>query len=225
MPMDELTLVGKIAVWALPVIFAITVHEVAHGWVANKLGDPTAKSLGRLTLNPVSHVDPVGTLLVPGILLALGGFMFGWAKPVPVNWRNLKHPKQDMVYVALAGPLANLVMALLWAGAIKVGFILMANGEAETIGQPLIYMGFAGVMINVVLMTLNLLPILPLDGGRVLAGLLPNALSLQYAKLERFGFPILVIIIMMGWLSSILGPPVMYIQNEIFSVIGILGEK
>ena len=225
MPTDELTLVGKIAVWALPVIFAITVHEVAHGWVANKLGDPTAKNLGRLTLNPVSHVDPIGTLLVPGILLALGGFIFGWAKPVPVNWQNLKRPKQDMVYVALAGPLANLLMALLWAGAIKVGLILMGSGGAEAIGQPLIYMGFAGVLINVVLMTLNLLPILPLDGGRVLAGLLPNALSVQYAKLERFGFPILVIIIMMGWLSSILGPPVMYIQNEIFSVIGILGEK
>lgn len=225
MPIDELTLIGKISVWALPVIFAITVHEVAHGWVAHKLGDSTAKHLGRLTLNPVSHVDPVGTLLVPGVLLALGGFMFGWAKPVPVNWRNLKRPKQDMIYVALAGPIANLLMALGWGIAIKIGAVLSGQFELEEIGTPLIYMGFAGVMINVVLMTLNLLPILPLDGGRVLAGLLPINLSVLYSKSERFGFPILVIIIMMGWLSSILGPPVMYIQQEIFSFVGILGEK
>ena len=106
MPMDELTLVGRIAVWILPVVFAITVHEVAHGWVASKLGDNTAKNLGRLTLNPISHMDLIGTVIVPAVLLLLGGFMFGWAKPVPVNWNNLKNPKRDMVYVAIAGPLA-----------------------------------------------------------------------------------------------------------------------
>lgn len=221
MPIDELTLVGKIAVWALPVILAITVHEVAHGWVASKLGDQTARNQGRLTLNPISHVDPIGTLLVPGVLLALGGFIFGWAKPVPVNWYNLKHPKRDMVYVAAAGPLANLVMAILWGVALKTGYYLSSSMGLEYVGVPLIYMGYAGVFINVVLMTLNLLPLLPLDGGRIVAGLLPNNIAREYAKLERFGFPILVVIIAMGWLSSILGPPVFYIQKVIYIVIGI----
>ncbi|PCH84157.1 MAG: site-2 protease family protein [Piscirickettsiaceae bacterium] len=221
MGMDELTLVGKIAVWALPVIFAITVHEVAHGWVASKLGDQTARRLGRITLNPISHVDPIGTLLVPGVLLALGGFMFGWAKPVPVNWHNLRNPKTDMVFVALAGPVSNLIMALLWAIALKVGYVLLSGGGFEYIGQPLVYMGFAGIFINVILMTLNLLPILPLDGGRVLAGLLPDGISRQYAKMERFGFPILVILIVTGGLSTILGPPVFYIQKIILTMIGL----
>ncbi|PCI22230.1 MAG: site-2 protease family protein [Piscirickettsiaceae bacterium] len=219
--MDELTLVGKIAVWALPVIFAITVHEVAHGWVASKLGDQTAKSLGRITLNPIKHIDPIGTLLVPAVLLFLGGFMFGWAKPVPVNWSNLRRPKRDMVYVAVAGPFANLMMALLWALTIRLGHFLTESANLEYVGTPLIYMGFAGVFINVILMTLNLLPLLPLDGGRILAGLLPNNLSREYAKLERFGFPILVIIIAMGWLSIILGPPVYYVQRIILSIVGI----
>jgi len=219
MPMDELTLAGRIAVWALPVIFAITVHEVAHGWVASKLGDNTAKSLGRLTLNPVSHVDVVGTLIVPAVLLFLGGFMFGWAKPVPVNWRNLKRPKRDMIYVAIAGPLANLFMAIAWGVLMKIGFMLGTSNEF--ISMPLIYMGYAGIFINAVLMMLNLLPILPLDGGRVLAGLLPNKISYQFSKMERLGFPVLIVIIAMGWLSKILGPPVYFLQTSIFKILGI----
>ncbi len=219
MPMDELTLVGRIAVWVLPVIFAITVHEVAHGWVASKLGDNTAKSLGRLTLNPISHMDLIGTVIVPAVLLFLGGFMFGWAKPVPVNWNNLKNPKRDMVYVAIAGPLANLLMAFAWGGLMKIGFMLGSSNEF--VSMPLIYMGYAGIFINSVLMMLNLLPLLPLDGGRVLAGLLPNKLSYQFTKLERLGFPILVVIIAMGWLSKILGPPVYFLQTSIFKIFGI----
>lgn len=219
MPMDELTLVGRIAVWILPVIFAITVHEVAHGWVASKFGDNTAKSLGRLTLNPISHMDLVGTVIVPGVLLLLGGFIFGWAKPVPVNWNNLKNPKRDMVYVAIAGPLANLFMAVGWGVLMKVGY--MIGSDNEFVSMPLIYMGYAGVFINAVLMMLNLLPILPLDGGRVLAGLLPSRVSREFSKLERFGFPILVVIIAMGWLSKILGPPVYFLQTSIFKILGI----
>lgn len=219
MPMDELTLVGRIAVWALPVIFAITVHEVAHGWVASKLGDHTAKSLGRLTLNPISHVDIIGTIIVPAALLVMGGFMFGWAKPVPVNWNNLKNPKRDMVYVALAGPFSNLCMALIWALVMKVGYEL--GDSYEAVSMPLIYMGYAGIFINIVLMVLNLLPILPLDGGRVLAGLLPNKASVEFGKLEPLGLPILIAIIAMGWLSNILGPPVYFLLTNIFKMIGI----
>jgi len=219
MPMEDLTLIGRIAVWALPVIFAITVHEVAHGWVASKLGDPTAKILGRLTLNPIKHIDLVGTIIVPAVLLALGGFMFGWAKPVPVNWNNLRNPKRDMVYVAVAGPLANLFMAIAWGIAMKIGYMLGASNEF--VAMPLIYMGYAGVFINSVLMMLNLLPILPLDGGRILAGLLPNKASYQFSKMERFGFPILIVIIAMGWLSNILGPPVYFLQTSIFKILGI----
>ena len=217
--MDELTLLGRIAIWALPVIFAITVHEVAHGWVASKLGDNTARNLGRLTLNPISHMDLLGTVIVPVVLLFLGGFMFGWAKPVPVNWNNLKNPKRDMVYVAIAGPLTNLLMAVAWGAIMKIGFLLGASNEF--ISTPLIYMWYAGIFINAVLMMLNLLPILPLDGGRVLAGLLPQKISYEFSKLERFGFPILVAIIAFGWLSKILGPPVYFLQTSIFKIFGI----
>jgi Zn-dependent protease len=219
MPMDDLTLVGRIAVWALPVIFAITVHEVAHGWVASKLGDNTAKKLGRLTLNPISHIDIIGTIVVPAALLLMGGFMFGWAKPVPVNWHNLNKPKRDMVYVALAGPFANFCMAIVWGVLMKIGFVL---GESyAVISTPLIYMGYAGIFINIVLMVLNLLPILPLDGGRVLAGLLPNKASIEFGKLEPLGLPVLIAIIAMGWLSKILGPPVYFLQTGIFKMLGI----
>lgn len=217
--MDELTLAGRIAVWALPVIFAITVHEVAHGWVANRYGDPTAKSLGRLTLNPISHIDVIGTIIVPGVLLALGGFLFGWAKPVPVNWRNLRNPKRDMVLVALAGPLSNLAMALIWAALMKIGF--MVGNSADAISLPLIYMGYAGIFINLILMVLNLLPIPPLDGGRVVAGLLPHRLSHAFNQIEPLGLPILIAIMAMGWLSKILGPPIYFLQTSIFQLLGI----
>lgn len=217
--MDELTILGKIAIWTLPIILAITVHEYAHGWVANRLGDNTAKMLGRLSLNPIKHIDLIGTILVPGLLLVFGGFMFGWAKPVPINWRNLNNPKKDMVYVAIAGPLANLGMIILWAISLKVSFLLM--NTVAFIAMPLAYMAYAGIFINAVLMVLNMLPILPLDGGRVLAGLLPIGASLQYSKLERFGLPILILLIAMGWLSKILGPVVYFIQINVFSVLGM----
>ncbi len=168
--MEQLDLIQKLAVWVVPALLAITVHEVAHGWMALKLGDRTAMMLGRLTLNPVKHIDPVGTLLIPGLLLVFGGFIFGWAKPVPVTWENLKRPKRDMALVALAGPMANLLMAVLWLIVMQIGMGLMDSNPM--IARPLVYMAVAGIFINAILMILNLLPLPPLDGGRIVASLL-----------------------------------------------------
>ncbi|HEB77645.1 MAG TPA: site-2 protease family protein, partial [Methylothermaceae bacterium] len=167
--MEELTLAQKLAVWVLPILFAITLHEVAHGWVAWLLGDDTAKRFGRLSLNPIYHIDLIGTVAVPLIMLLLGGFIFGWAKPVPVDYGRLRHPKRDMALVALAGPGSNLCMALGWALLARLGIWL----EMAYVSVPLIYMGAAGIFFNLVLMVLNLLPVPPLDGGRVLVGVLP----------------------------------------------------
>lgn len=217
--MDELNVIQRLAVWALPVLFAITVHEVAHGWMAKQLGDPTAEMLGRLTLNPIKHVDPIGTLLVPGILLLLGGFIFGWAKPVPVTYENLHHPRSGMAIVAAAGPLANLLMAILWAIALKLGLVLA--GSFDWAALPLIYMGGAGIAINIVLMVLNLIPIPPLDGGRVLAGLLPGPLAWQLGRVEPYGFLILLALLATGILGHILGPPVGILQKLLFELAGL----
>ncbi len=217
--MNELTIIQKIAVWALPLLFAITVHEVAHGWMARRLGDSTAYMLGRLTLNPIKHIDPVGTLLVPGILLVMGGFIFGWAKPVPVNWRNLRDPRRDMMLVAAAGPLSNLVMALGWGVVLKIGLGL-ADGM-PALGMPLVYMGGAGIFINLILMVLNLLPIPPLDGSKILSGLLPPRLAIQYNRLEGVGFFILLALLATGALSTILGPPIYALRSLIFTLLGL----
>lgn len=222
--MEELTTVQTVAIWALPVLFAITVHEVAHGWVARRLGDPTAYMMGRLTLNPIKHIDPVGTVAVPLMLIVLGSmtgnpFVFGWAKPVPVTWENLRHPKRDMALVAAAGPGANLVMALLWALLMKLG-ILLGEGAAW-VALPLLYMGFAGITINLVLMVLNLLPLLPLDGGRVVAGLLPGRLSWQYSRLEPYGLFILLGLLFLGWLGYLLQPPLALLQSLLFNLLGL----
>lgn len=214
--MLELTLIQKIAVWALPVIFAITVHEVAHGWVANRLGDPTARMLGRLTLNPIKHIDPIGTVLVPAVLLALGGFMFGWAKPVPVTAQNLKNPRRDMAIVAAAGPAVNLIMAVLWALVARFAQFL----PSESLAMPLTYMGFAGISINILLAVLNLLPIPPLDGGRVVSNLLPPRASAQYDQIEPYGFFILLGLIITGALGYLLGPPYALLQSLIVAVVG-----
>ncbi|HEY7840820.1 MAG TPA: site-2 protease family protein [Gammaproteobacteria bacterium] len=202
--MTGFTLFEKILLGAVPVIFAITVHEVAHGWVANRLGDPTARMLGRLTLNPLKHIDPVGTVILPAILLSLGGFVFGWAKPVPVDWRNLRHPKRDMALVAAAGPTANFVMLIGWA---LVG-AFAAQGGSAAIAGPLYFMAAIGILINAVLMVLNLLPLPPLDGSRVVAALLPPELERPYSRLERWGLLILLVLMFSGVLSWLLGPPV-----------------
>lgn len=208
--MDQaLSLPQLIAAWVLPVLFAITLHEAAHGWVANKLGDKTALMLGRVTLNPLKHIDPVGTIIVPIALLILskmmGGtpFIFGWAKPVPVNWKNLKNPKLDKVLVALAGPLSNFLMALFWALIMKAGIWLQPQFNALI---ALIFMGQAGIIINLVLMVLNLLPIPPLDGSRVVSSILPPRAEDMYSRLEPYGFFILLALLWTGILGYILLP-------------------
>jgi len=208
--METLTTIQKLAVFSLPILLAITVHEAAHGWSASRLGDSTAKMLGRVTFNPFKHIDPVGTIAVPLILVVLakvtGGplFLFGWAKPVPVNWRNLHKPRRDMALVALAGPGANMLMAILWALAIKLGSELYA--VSQWFALPLIYMGGAGILFNLILMVLNLMPILPLDGGRIMNSLLPPRLSVHYARLEPYGLIIVVLLLMTGILGRILWP-------------------
>jgi Zn-dependent protease len=208
-----------LSVAALPLLFAITLHEAAHGWVAKQFGDTTAQVLGRLTLNPIKHIDPVGTILVPGLLLLLGGFMFGWAKPVPVNTRNLRNPKRDMAVVAVAGPMANLLMALLWAVIMKLG---LALGEAASwVSVPMVYMGAIGIWLNLILMVLNLLPIPPLDGGRVLSGLLPNSLSDKLDRVEPFGIFIVLGLLVLGVLSQILLPLVSFLMEAISGVFGL----
>jgi Zn-dependent protease len=217
--MEDLTLVQRFSIWVLPVLFAITLHEVAHGWVASKLGDTTAKAQGRLSLNPLRHIDPVGTLLVPGLLLALGGFIFGWAKPVPVNWGRLRHPRRDMALVAMAGPLANLAMAFAWALALRLA-IALPNGLAY-VSVPLALMGKAGIAINVVLMLLNLLPIPPLDGSRVLSSLLPLRAAIQYGRIEPYGFWILLILIATDLLGRILIGPILLVQQLLYATIGL----
>ncbi len=192
-----------IIVSILPVLLAITVHEAAHGWIAKYLGDPTAERLGRVTLNPFKHVDPIGTVLLPGVLLLLKApFLFGWAKPVPVNWGNLRRPKRDMILVAAAGPGANLMMATLWAVVAEVGSLLLRSGS------PIIYMGLVGILINVLLMVFNLLPLPPLDGGRVAVGLLPARWAWWVNRLEPFGFVILLVLLFSGVLSRIITPPI-----------------
>jgi len=212
----DFTLIQKIIVWALPVIFAITAHEVAHGWVALKLGDRTAQMMGRLTLNPLKHIDPIGTILVPGVLLVMGGFIFGWAKPVPVTFQNLRHPKSDMVWVALAGPMANLIMAVIWAITAKLGLTLLQSGVE--LGAPMVYMGVAGVLINTMLMMLNLLPLPPLDGGRILVGLLPGPLSWRVSQIEPYGFFILVGLLYFGIISMVLWP----LMGAFFSLLAMI---
>jgi len=202
--MNLLNNVQILAIMVLPVLFAITVHEAAHGWAAGNLGDRTAQMLGRVTLNPLKHIDPIGTVLVPLATYFLTGFLFGWAKPVPVDVRNLRNPRRDMALVALAGPGANLVMAVIWGLAIQLALTLW--NISPWLAQPLAYMGAAGVLINVLLMVLNLFPLLPLDGGRVLNALLPRHLAIPFSRLEPYGLILLVILLATGALGSLLGP-------------------
>lgn len=204
--MNELTLVQKLVALALPLILAVTVHEAAHGWVADRLGDNTARALGRITLNPIKHIDWLGTVILPMAMFATTGFLFGWAKPVPVNPQNLRNPRRDMALVAVAGPGVNLIMALIWAVLALVATSLLQS--VPQIGLPLVFMSAAGVFINVILMALNLLPLPPLDGGRVVTGLLPLRAARVFAKIEPFGFPILILMLLSGVLSWFLWPVV-----------------
>jgi len=217
--MQGLNVIQTAAVMALPLLFAITVHEAAHGWMARRLGDRTAEMLGRLTLNPIKHIDPIGTVLVPAILLIAGGFIFGWAKPVPVDPRNLAHPRRDMAAVAAAGPMANLLMALLWALIAKLGLVLTPT--MPWVGVPLLLMGKTGIFLNSILMVLNLLPLPPLDGGRVLVGLLPDRLADKVASIEPYGMFILVGLMITGFLGQVIGPPITLLERLLVMLVGI----
>lgn len=217
--MEELTAIQRFSIWVLPVLLAITVHEVAHGWVAKQLGDSTAQMLGRLTLNPFKHIDPIGTVLVPGFLMLVGGFIFGWAKPVPITWENLKHPRRDVALVALAGPFSNFLMAIGWGLVMKLA--LMVSPSADSLLFPLVLMGAAGITINLILMVLNLLPILPLDGGRVLEAILPGPLSRQFSRLEPYGLFIILGLLFFGGLSWLLSPPVNLLRDIVHGLTGL----
>lgn len=205
-----------ISVALIPVIFAIVLHEVAHGWVAKQFGDNTAYAQGRLSLNPIKHIDPIGTLLVPIVLYMTVGFAFGWAKPVPITWRNLRQPKRDMVYVALAGPAANLVMAICWGIVLKIVSLLPA--DLVFITEPLALMASIGIGVNIILMIFNLLPLPPLDGGRVAVGLLPPRQGYYLSRLEPYGIIIILVLLATGVLGTIISP----IINLIFQLISTL---
>jgi len=214
--------VQTIVLWAVPVVFAITLHEAAHGYVARMFGDQTAWMLGRVTLNPIKHVDPIGTIAVPGALIALSAlthaplFLFGWAKPVPVNFANLRNPKRDMFWVAGAGPAVNFVMALAWAilfRATQVGGTVTSDGLVE--------MANAGVQINLMLMALNLLPILPLDGGRIALSLLPHSLAVSYSKMEPYGFMLVILLLATGLLGTLMQPLLALGLKAVHLVVGI----
>ena len=202
--MDIEALIRSISVAALPVILAITLHEAAHGYVARHFGDPTAWMEGRITLNPLKHIDPVGTVVVPLLILLVstGGFLFGWAKPVPVNFGNLRNPKRDMLWVAAASPGVNLAMALGWAALMKLSWEMPMN----YFSMPMAEMAKTGILINVSLMVLNLLPLPPLDGGRIAVSLLPHRAAWRFAQLERWGFPILLVLLFTGILGDVMRP-------------------
>ncbi|MGA7595638.1 MAG: site-2 protease family protein [Gallionella sp.] len=210
-------LIQTVAIGAIPVLFAITLHEAAHGYVARHFGDMTADKAGRISLNPLHHIDPFGTILLPLLTLWMGGILFGWAKPVPVNFAALRNPKKDMLWVAIAGPASNLVMAMGWALIYKTGMMFPENYFAG----PLLGMSQIGIQINVVLMVLNLLPLPPLDGGRVAVSLLPHRQAFQLAKVEPYGMFILIILAVTPVLSLILLPLVNLVFKFILLIFGI----
>ncbi len=214
--MDFTEIIQSIAVGTIPIIFAITLHEASHAYAARYFGDPTAYMLGRMTLNPFKHIDPVGTILIPIVTRVLTGFYFGWAKPVPVNFGGLRDPKRHMIWVAAAGPFANFVMMIIWAVACKLLVSLPVSEPA----QFLVSMAVAGIEVNVLFMILNLFPILPLDGGRIVAGLLPDRLSYAYSRLEPYGLFILLGLMISGLLGSLMLPVVAYTLKTLQSTFG-----
>ncbi len=203
--------IQTLLIWVIPTLFAITVHEVAHGLMASKLGDQTAKMMGRLSLNPIKHIDLIGTVLVPSFLYFTSGFIFGWAKPVPINFNALRSPKIDMLWVAIAGPGANFLMALIWLFVVVFAINMRS--------QFLLDMGHIGISINLILGVLNLLPLPPLDGGRVMSALLPPPLAYQYDKLERYGLLILLGLMFLGVFQNVIAPIVQFIQRQMIGLI------
>jgi len=212
---------STIVLWAVPVVFAITLHEAAHGYVAKLFGDQTAWMLGRVTANPIKHIDPVGTILIPGVLLLLAkfgspGFIFGWAKPVPVNFGNLRNPKRDMFWVAGAGPAANFAMAIVW------GLLLKAAAPGGAIASDgLMEMADAGIQINLMLMALNLLPIPPLDGGRIAVSLLPHSMAAGFARIEPYGFIVVIVLLATGVLVKLMHPILAVAEYALTAILGV----
>ena len=218
--MQSLSWVQQIAIGFLHIMLAITVHEAAHGLVADKLGDNTARMAGRVTLNPFKHIDPLGTIILPLVMYLLTGFMFGWAKPVPVDWRKLNNPRRDTALVAVAGPLANFLMLLVWSAIFALS--PQIAGWSTWVGVPLFHMATFGILINAVLMALNLLPLLPLDGGRIVSSLLPANAAMLYQKSEPWGFLILIGLLATGVLARILMPAVSFLEIISARIVGII---
>ena len=219
--MNNYNLIQNISIWAVPVLLGIIVHEVAHGFVAKKLGDKTAFLMGRLTLNPIAHIDLFGTIILPLICLYLNTFIFGWAKPVPVNYRNLRDRKFGPALVALAGPGANLILAISWAGLTKIFQLTLLNSNINQSKSFILSMGFAGIYFNIFLMLLNLIPIPPLDGSRILSSFLPVRINEFYGKIENYGFIILIILLYTNILPTILHPVLKFSMNFLCAIFNI----
>lgn len=220
--MLSLSTIQTASVWIIPVLFAITLHEAAHAWVANLCGDSTAKMLGRLSANPLKHIDPIGTVVVPIIIGVLSGFqfIFGWAKPVPINWYQLHRPRRDMALVGMAGPIANIMMALCWAACAKVGMLLDPRHSQTALFMVLT--GEAGIFINLLLAFLNMIPIPPLDGSRIVISLLPLKFVGYYRQLEPFGMVILLVLMFTGMLGILISGPInwsLYIIHDLFHML------
>jgi Zn-dependent protease len=214
MPAD---FIQKILVYIVPMLLAITLHEAAHAYAAKRLGDATAFMMGRVSLNPIRHIDPVWTILVPILTLLFTPFVFGGAKPVPVNYYNLRRPKRDMALVAAAGPLANLVMMIMWAIFLRFALMLDESSVSEYFAR----VGQAGILVNAGLMVFNLFPLLPLDGGRILVGLLPDSLSIPFSRIEPYGMFILIALLWTGVLSAFIMPLLRLSAAFAFFIVGI----